>query len=410
MTIQATRRDLLPGIAVSGYAAAPRPDRLNATGALLLAGVAPGRVMGLSEHQTRWGLAPHLDLPQLIAAADAVDLRGAGGAGFPSAAKMRSLSAAGQVGPIVVNGAEGEHASAKDGVLLMHVPHLVLDGAVTTARAMGSKRIIVRVAEGRQHVLQALRTAVSERHDPGVRIEVSVGPDRFIAGEATAIIRSLQGGPALPDALGKPPVMRTGLKRRPVMLSNVETFARLAVASRGDRRRSSLVTISGAVRYPGVIELPEGATVLEALVAVGGVDSSSRLLVTGGWHGAWVMLDDRVLAARLDREGLAAVGGRWGAGVLVVLPDDPCPLDVLRAVADHLAAETAGQCGPCFNGMPALADALRRGDADIDVLLESVSGRGLCAHPTASAAAIRSAAHLLADEMARHRAGICGAA
>src|SRR5690606_1733109 len=105
-------------------------------------------------HQQMWGLLPTPDLDRLIGAAEWAGVMGAGGAGFPTARKLASV--AGTKAPVIVNGSEGESASGKDTVLLLHVPHLVLDGAVVSARALGSRRVIVRIPESRPHVIAAV--------------------------------------------------------------------------------------------------------------------------------------------------------------------------------------------------------------------------------------------------------------
>jgi NADH:ubiquinone oxidoreductase subunit F (NADH-binding) len=307
----------------------------------------------------------------------------------------------GKSGPVIVNGSEGESASGKDTVLLTHVPHLVLDGAVITARALASREVIVRVPASRPTVIAILQAAIGQRHD-GIRITVSPGEDSFIAGEATAVISSLQGGPSKPVALGKPPTMRKGLRSRPVMLSNVETYARLALAVRGHTGLSSLVTMSGAVLDSGVMELPT-ATPLGHVLQSTGADPELAALITGGWHGTWIRPDDARLSAPTNREAFRSAGWHWGAGALIAIPHDPCPVDVLHAITDYLVGEGARQCGPCVLGLESARDDL----AASRQVTDRVTGRGLCAHPTATIAAIRSGQALLAEELAAHRSGLC---
>lgn len=386
----------LPGIALVGRPAAPRPSQLLDSGTLLLEHVRPGRRTTLAEHRARWGEQPLPDLESLAGCARAIGLRGAGGAGFPTDRKLMAMAGR-RVGLVVVNGCEGESTSAKDGVLLGHAPHLVLDGARAAAASLGAPRVAVRVDEGRPSLLPAIRRAIAERDDAGVTFDLSVGPAEFVAGEATAVIRSLAGGPAAPAALGLPPTLpRRGLRRRSaVFLSNTETFARLAVASRGDRRTSALVTVSGAVSRAGVLEVPDDIT-LERLAGAIGLIGSPSFLITGGWHGSWLRWP-AAGGARLNREGLAQVGGRWGAGALVWIPADLDPREALAAIVAELAGDSAGQCGPCVRGLPELAAASRRAcrsrgmPPEVQRLLAAIDGRGLCAHPGATAAAVRSA-------------------
>lgn len=364
----------IPGLAVGPYPAAPRPVRLLGRPGVLLDGPAD-----LHGHRLRWGPLPHLDLDALIAAT--AHLVGGGGAEFPTARKLSSLAGAG-VGAVVVNAMEGEPASAKDQLLLQRVPHLVLDGAAVAARALGTGRVVVRMADG--PLVAQLRAAVDRRND--VRYTISVGPDSFVAGEASAIARALRGGPALPDGRSRPPVIGRAV-RRAVFLSNAETFARIGAAARGEASVSALLTISGAVKHPGVVELPVTATIADALALAGAADPA--VLVTGGWHGAWLPWRPELADVALQREAVRAAGGRWGAGVMIVLGWQPHPVLVLDAVADAMAAMSAGQCGPCVHGLPALAQAIHA-RRDPAAIADAVTGRGLCAHPSAAAAALVS--------------------
>ncbi len=401
MTTIATTAPGLPGLAVGTHRAGARPRALRAPGPLLLTGAEPGRTSTLAAHRQLWGTQPEPDLDALIALVERAQVVGAGGAAFPTARKLASLAGR-RVGMVVVNGAEGESASGKDGVLLGHVPHLVLDGAQAVARALAAPRIIVRISEDRPDLLQPLQLAIAQRGDR-VPVELSVGPAAFVAGEATAVIRALTGGQALPADLGRPPVApgRTPRSRAAVMLSNVETFARIAVASRGIESRSALVSASGAVRNPGVVELPEEWSLADVALTCGGLVGDPWVLIAGGWHGRWAIWESSLAAAPLTRTGIAAAGGRWGAGAFVWIPEEIRPADALVAVAHELADGTAQQCGPCWRGLPELARqiegaALGRLDrAELESLMAHVDGRGLCAHPTAAVAALRSALDLM---------------
>lgn len=393
----------LPGIDAPGRPRGPRPRALLAPGSCLLAGVLPGEGHGLGRHRQAWGERPPSTVDELIEAALRESIVGAGGAGFPTARKLESLAGR-PVSHVVVNGAEGESASGKDGVLLQHVPHLVLDGAVATAQALGAPRVVVRVCQDRTDLLATLPGVLAERTDGNVGLELSVGPASFVAGEATAVLRALAGGPATPAALGLPPRLpgrRLG-PRPAALVSNVETFARLAVAARGLPAVSALASVSGAVVSPGVVELPATDTLSDLAASAGGLVGDPTVLITGGWHGRWVPWPE-VAGVPLTRTALTGAGGRWGAGALVWIPRD-LPLDAaLAGVAAELAAGTAGQCGPCWRGLPEVARTaveVARGDAtvaDLAVLLAEVDGRGICAHPGAAAQAIASAVDLIRE-------------
>ena len=251
-----------------------------------------------------------------------------------------------------------------------------------------------------------LRIALAERQD-GLPIELSIGPASFVAGEATAVIRAITGGPALPADLGRPPSIRTGVARRRshVLLSNAETFARMALASRGVAGRSALASASGAVRDPGVVELPDSSTLADLAAAAGGLVGAPEVLITGGWHGRWVPWDGLTAGTELTRDALSELGGRWGAGAFVWIPEDLPAWDALagdrpRAGRGHgrpVRTLLAGAAGRCRR------HRRRRGRdraaaAEIEGLMAQVDGRGICAHPSAAVAALRSALDLIGED------------
>jgi len=345
-------------------------------------------MVDLIHHRARWHQCPRHTLLELAGAARAADLRGAGGAGFPTHRKLESMSGR-RVSTVIINGSEGESTSAKDGMLLAHVPHLVMDGASAVARATDCKRIVIHLSHDRPEVTAAVTRAAAQRDDRGISWSVQPVADRFIAGEASAVIQRVAKSPALPRDLGKPPRdPRTRVRRSHVFLSNVETFARLALASRGHRMSTALVTTSGAVERPGVYEVPDTWTMAE-LARATAVSGDPRILITGGWHGTWIPWHE-VHQVPLQRDALEGVGARWGAGAFVWLPDTIRPQRALAGITSWLAAQSAGQCGPCVAGLPVLAEAVSR-ESLITHEFTDVEGRGLCSHPTATVAAVRSA-------------------
>jgi NADH:ubiquinone oxidoreductase subunit F (NADH-binding) len=377
----------------------------------LLAGLHDTERLGLAAHLATHGPLPVPDLDRLLGYLDASRLAGRGGAGFSLATKLRSLAE----GPrrIVVNGTESEPASRKDRALLLRTPHLVLDGALAAAQAVGAGDVTVAVHD--DATAASVRAALAERPD-GRRVSVRTISGGFVSGEARAVVRALAGGPALPPGRRTPPAL-TG-----TLVSNVETFAQLAVLLRIGPHRfgetgthaepgTTLVTVGGAVGRPGVVEIPFGTPLGIVLAAAHG-PSDPQAVVVGGYHGSWVAPIPQI---RLSREGVAAAGGTFGAGVVLVLDQSTCALGELSRVATWLASESARQCGPCRFGLPALA-------ADVGALVAGrpavaaafgharvVDGRGACAHPDGAARFVTSGLHLLHDENDRHaQYGGCG--
>ncbi|WP_020390263.1 NADH-ubiquinone oxidoreductase-F iron-sulfur binding region domain-containing protein [Kribbella catacumbae] len=382
------------------------PTPLRAIGEpRLLAGLQDGRA-DLQRHLQTHGPLPELTRESYSELATAVGLRGRGGAAFPVALKLADLPARG-IEAVVVNGSESEPVSRKDRLLLTMAPHLVLDGATGLARALKAPLVIVAVHDAA--AAASVRTALLERQD-GVEVQVADTPGRFVAGEARAVLSVLEGGPSVPPGRKVLPT-RKGYHRRPTFLSNVDTFAQLAVLARlGSHEFSStglisepgtqLLTIDGSVERPGVVETPTG-TPLEALLRFAG--ASQGPVLVGGYHGKWLPND----SSRPETSG--------GAGIILALGTDTCPLGEAHRVAQWLASQSAGQCGPCVFGLAALVDDFERllaGDPagwhDAQRHLGLVPGRGACAHPDGSARFLVSALEVFDDDVRQHLAGGCG--
>lgn len=399
----------------------------------LLAGALADRPLSLAEHFDRYGAARQTAgrsrSEELIELAAAAGLTGRGGAGFATARKLRAVADA-HARPVVVgNGVEGEPASDKDKALLRHTPHLVLDGVALAAGAVGARTAIVALAAGATHEIAAVRIALAERERRGIdRIQIRVAcvPDGFVAGEETAIIHSLNGGPATPTFTPPRPFER-GVGGAPTLVQNVETLASMALIARfgphwfraigtAAEPGSALVTVGGAVARPGVYEVPLGLPVADLLAwAVVPPEPLSALLV-GGYFGTWVAAE-QALHLRLIDADLASAGASLGARAIIALPRSACGLVESAHVIRYLADESAGQCGPCVHGLDAIAGAFERlarggrdaadAPAQLKRWLGQVKGRGACRHPDGAARLVESALRVFGAEVELHARGRC---
>ena len=400
------------------------------TAGLLSAGtrprlLAPGLV-GLAGHTARYGPPPsslsRRQRDALIAEVARAGLTGRGGAGFPTARKLAAV-AAGRAPVVVANGTEGEPASMKDRVLMASSPHLVLDGAVLAAEITGAGNAVIVV---HRDVRAIIDQAVAERVRAGldrVRLEVRTAADGFVAGQASAVVRWIQRGIPAPTAT-PPRLALRGLRGAPTLVQNVETLAHLALIARYGASwfrsagtpaepGSMLVTVLGAVREPGVREVAIGTPVGQLLDLAGGASAPPQALLLGGYFGAWV--DAAEASARpFSSAGLADLGAGPGAGLIATLPVGACGLGETARVVSYLAGESAGQCGPCVFGLPAIAGQVERltegRGADPDLLrrwLAQVDGRGGCAHPGGAVRLVRSALRTFGPELNWHAAGLC---
>jgi len=381
----------------------------------------------LGEHLARHGPLPLAgrrgQAGALIAEVGRAGLTGRGGAAFPTARKLAAVADAAHRPVVVVNGTEGEPASAKDKVLLATEPHLVLDGAVAAAHMIRAGQVVF-VAHAA--VRETIDEAVAQRQAAGlddVHIDVLTAASGFVAGEASAVVNWAENGKPVPTPV-PPRLAERGLNGRSTLVQNAETLAHLALIVRHgaewfraigtpDEPGSMLVTIIGGVSRPGVREIEIGMPVAEVLAQAGGPDQELSALLIGGYFGAWVPWP-AVADLPFSAAGLASAAAGPGAGLVAALPADACGLAETSRLASYLAAESAGQCGPCVFGLAAIASelsALAAGRiADTRRLsrwLGQVNGRGACRHPDGAVRMIRSALEVFGDELDLHAHGWC---
>lgn len=389
----------------------------------------PGTWTTLAEHRRRFPAPPAARRQPDTALIEMVErsgLRGRGGASFPTAAKLRAV-AAGKRQPIVLaNGSEGEPASYKDALIMTSAPHLVLDGALLAASAVGAEEVIVGIALDMRAARAAIDRAERERYsaEPSApRIRIVDVPARYVAGEERALVNLVNRGRAIPPPGTSRPFER-GVAGRPTLVQNVETLAHLATIRRNgpewfksvgtaEAPGTMLVSLGGAVADPGVYEIEIGTTFVDLLSAAGGATERIGGVLTGGYAGTWLSAEEAVRVT-LDQKGLSTVGGFLGCGIVSVLPASACGLRESSAVLRWMAGQTAGQCGPCVHGLAAIAQAteyLRAGRADGRVLerLErwsgDVEGRGACRFPDGAVRFLRSALRTFAADIERHAQG-----
>ncbi len=377
----------------------------------------------LGEHLQHWG--PLVCPPgALIDEVGQAGLRGHGGAGFPAGQKLAAVASRRGRKVVVANGTEGEPASSKDKVLLTVAPHLVLDGAVIAAGAVGANDVFVCVDRNAKAVAQSISAAVVERHRAGidrVTIQVAEAPSRYLTGEESALVHWLSGGEARPTATPPRP-FEQGYEGQPTLVNNVETLAHVALIARygagwfrglgtSADPGTTLLTVTGEVAHPGVIEVPLGAALRDIVTHSGGSLDHSEAILLGGYFGTWVPATQAV-GAYLGVEHLRGIGTSIGAGVVAVLPRHACGLAETARITRWMANQSARQCGPCFNGLPAIAQAVetlvagdKSGHAERTLRrwLSMVDGRGACRHPDGTVRFVGSALSVFAEEIADHR-------
>ncbi|MBO4163320.1 MULTISPECIES: NADH-quinone oxidoreductase subunit NuoF family protein [Micromonospora] len=386
----------------------------------LTAGFAEFGRLDLMAHETVHGPIGPMEPANLLRLAEAIQLKGKGGAGFPFYRKFKAVleSCERQDLPavVVVNATEGEPASWKDKVLLTRAPHLILDGAALSAYALDAEEIVLCVADdliGRDSLTEAL----AERRMPVPTTIVTV-PHRFISGEGGALVNGINGLPHIPPGTKKRS-SDSGVRNLPTLLSNAETYAQVAIAARlgpyeyaalgtDDEPGTVLLTVTGQAKRAAVVECAAG-TPLRDILELCEVPEGPGILM-GGYHGRWITWE-AAQRAEITRKSLTSVGGTLGAGIIIPLGRDTCPLGEAAQVVRYLAGESAGQCGPCKRGLPDLARAVDlavSGSAPVEVVRAAagdVKGRGACSHPDGTSRFALSAMEVFADDLRQHTTG-----
>lgn len=402
--------------------------RLGSSGGRLLAGL-PSRE-GLFHHQDRLGPLPDWSgrPEELVSIIRESGLAGRGGGYFPLASKLDAARSVPGPAVVVVNATESEPASAKDRVLLECRPHLVLDGAQALAAAATADRVIVATHSGAAG-FESIRDAMAERRGDRVPAELIAVPDRYVAGESSALVSFINGGEALPASRGVPTAV-SGVASRPTVVSNAETASHLALIARFGARwfreagtdlspGSTLVTVAGDVAFPGrVLEVIRPVTIGAVISAAGASSLPPQAVLLGGYAGTWVP-GERAWVSPLDATRLAGSGTPLGCGLLGVLGPGRCGLAEAARLMAWLSDERAGQCGTCALGLPAVAERLtsiadgtqrrRREIHRIVALGETIAGRGLCGLPDGAVGMVESALTTFSEELRHHRRGRCSA-
>jgi NADH-quinone oxidoreductase subunit F len=363
-------------------------------------------------------------------------LRGRGGAGFPTGKKW-SFVPADAPGPryFVVNADEMEPGTFKDRLLLEATPHQVVEGTILAAYAIGAETAYIFLRWEYREAERRLERAIAEataagflgrricgaRFDLEVHVHVSAG--RYMCGEETGLLNSLEGRRATPR--DKPPYPQvSGLWGRPTVVNNVETVCCLphivnrgaawfVALGRGADAGTKLYGASGKVKCPGLWELPIGTTLGEIVEEhAGGMKDGVgfRAALPGG--ASTNFLTREHFGVKLDFEDTMRAGSRLGTGTLVVLDDGTCPVAMLGNLERFFAQESCGWCTPCREGLPWMARLLEaidegRGEpGDLELLAHHTRhlgmGRTFCALAPGAIEPLRGALRYFEDDFKRH--------
>jgi NADH-quinone oxidoreductase subunit F len=357
------------------------------------------------------------------------NLRGRGGAGFPTGVKW-SLVPMGEAAPrqkyVLCNADEMEPGTFKDRLLMEGAPHQLVEAMIVSGYAIQASRGYIFLRGEYVVAAARLERAIAEAKAAGYLGEnvlgsawsfelfVHSGAGRYIPGEETALINSLEGRRANPRA--KPPYPQiAGLWGKPTVVNNVETLCNVPhivlrgsewfhSLSQGKSKDSGtkLYGVSGRVKRPGLWELPFGVTAREILEEhAGGMKEGLKLKcwLPGGASTDFLMPEHLDLA--MDFDTIARAGSRMGTGLLTVVEDSRSIISVVRNLEEFFARESCGWCTPCRDGLPwsvRLLSALERGEGqpgDIETLEQLCRflgpGRTFCAHAPGAVEPLQSA-------------------
>jgi NADH-quinone oxidoreductase subunit F len=416
-------------------------------GILFPNGIAEGRE-GLAQYRARGGyeaLAGALEgSPEdTIAVICEAGLRGRGGAGFPTGTKFQlTREASDQPRYLVMNGGEDEPGSKKDRVLMENLPHLVVEGAILSAYAIGADKAYFYINARYETAMNAIREALSEAKAEGywgqnilgskfgLDIEITPAPHNYVAGEDTAALEVIEGKEPLPRQ--KPPFPVTvGLLGKPTAVNNVETLANVApILLKGaawyrkfgtaESPGTMIFSLNEDVNRPGVYELPFG-TPLRYLIerCGGGMKEGKKIKAIMPAAPSSAFLPADKMDTPLDHNSMREAGSALGCGVVRLLAEGNCIVEEVLKISEFFTAESCGQCPACrmeTNTLTMLLKKLLQGQGGQAVLeqfskvLAFNKGKGFCNLIAMPGPPIESAIKLFPGDFAAHLAtGKCPA-
>ncbi|MBS1857705.1 MAG: SLBB domain-containing protein [Acidobacteria bacterium] len=344
-------------------------------------------------------MTPH----EVIAAISDSGLRGRGGAGFPAGRKWAlARSQPGETKYVICNGDEGDPGAFMDRAVLESDPHRVLEGLAIAAYAVGASQGFLYIRAEYPLAVRHVRAAISAATDRGLlgdlKLEVREGAGAFVCGEETALIQSLEGGRGMPRLRPPYPVER-GFRDCPTVINNVETLAcvpwilrhgpaAFAALGTATSKGTKVFALAGKVNRGGLIEVPMGMTIREAVEQIGGGIPNGRAFKAvqlGGPSGGCIPAS--LADTPIDYDALAQTGAIMGSGGLVVLDDRDCMVDIARFFLRFTQAESCGKCTFCRIGTKRMLEILdrlcegegRAGDLEkLEELADFVSRGSLC--------------------------------
>ena len=376
-----------------------------------------------------------LSQDQVIATVKESGLRGRGGAGFPTGLKWSFMPRQFPgVKHLVCNSDEGEPGTCKDREILMHNPHIVIEGMIIAAYAMGIPLGYNYIHGEIFQVYERFEAALEEARAAGYlgdnimgssfsfQLHAAHGFGAYICGEETALLESLEGKKGQPRF--KPPFPASfGLYGKPTTINNTETFAAVPWIIRNGGQAylecgkpnnggTKIFSVSGDVERPGNYEIPLGTPFAKLLELAGGVRKGRQLkAVIPGGSSSPVLPADIIMNCTMDYDSIAKAGSMLGSGAVIVMDDTRCMVKSLQRLSYFYMHESCGQCTPCREGtgwLWRMVDRIERGEgkpsdlALLDNVAENIMGRTICALGDAAAMPVRGMIKHFRHEFEHH--------
>jgi NADH:ubiquinone oxidoreductase subunit F (NADH-binding) len=408
-------------------------------GILFPQGVVEGRE-GLREYQARSGYralvkAVKATAESVIKEVSNAGLRGRGGAGFPTGKKWSfTRECAEQPRYLVMNGGEDEPGSKKDRVLMENLPHLVIEGVILAAYAIGASKAYLYINANYKAATESIGDALAEAKEAGywgetvlgsdfsLDIEITPAPHNYVAGEDTAALEVIEGKKPWPRQ--KPPFPVTvGLFGKPTAVNNVETLANVppillhgAEWYRGfgtaESSGTMIFSLNDDVNRPGVYELPFG-TPLRHLIeeCAGGIKSGRKIKAIMPAAPSSAFLPPDKIDTPLDHNSMREAGSALGCGVVRLVPEGSCIVEEVLKISEFFTAECCGQCPACrmeTNTLTSLLTKVQQGQGGKPILeqfgkiLAFNKGKGFCNLISMPGPPIESALKLFPEDFEAH--------
>jgi len=339
---------------------------------------------------------------QIIEEIKESNLRGRGGAGFPTGRKWescRNATAPDDIKYIICNADEGDPGAYMDRSLLESNPHSVLEGMIIGAYAIGGTNGYIYIRDEYELAVKTLKNALKQAKEYGFlgenilgsgfnfSIKISRGGGAFVCGESTALMASIEGLPGEPRAKHIHTTEK-GLWNRPSNLNNVETWANVPIIinqgtdwytkiGSGNSKGTKIFSLVGKINNTGLVEVPMGTVLRDIIFKIGGGiphNKKFKAVQTGGPSGGCI--PEQLLDLPVDYEKLTAAGSMMGSGGMIVMDEDTCMVDVAKYFLNFLKDESCGKCVPCREGiiqMHAILTDICNGlgkEGDIEILEE----------------------------------------